>query len=193
MPDYQLYATEKIQMDIESALKAFGLFYDRRKNFYKNQGKPIGKIISPLYLAQAVMSVALQRPNDARASPSRVLAAERAKIFAKKNPLAVYTTCARLMQQVDEFLRTAAKPIDKTTRSNVRFYMVMHVACGLVKNTMPTVRQIEKMKLPADGALMQESYKRVQTEYMKLGGTDQAAKGNELVASIKARIAEVSW
>lgn len=191
MPDYQLYATEQIQMDIEAALKAFGLFYDRRKNFYKNQGRPIGKIISPLYLAQAVMSIMLQRPNDARASPSRVLAAERAKIFAKKNPLAAYTTCARLMQQVDEFLRTPAMAIDKTTRSNLRFYVVMDITCELVKKAVPTIRQIEKMKLPVDDTVMQESYKRVQAEYTKLGGTDQAAKGNELVAAIKGRISKI--
>ena len=34
-----LRATDKIQRDIEEALRSVGLFYDRRKNFYKNEGK----------------------------------------------------------------------------------------------------------------------------------------------------------
>ena len=46
MPVASLRATEKIHRDIEEYLRTFGLFYDRRKNYYKNDGKPIEKIIS---------------------------------------------------------------------------------------------------------------------------------------------------
>jgi hypothetical protein len=41
-----LHATEAVQRTIETALKTAGFFYDRRKNFYRNQGKPASKIIT---------------------------------------------------------------------------------------------------------------------------------------------------
>jgi len=49
-----LRATDKIQRDIEQYLRSFGLYYDRRKNSYKNEGKPIDKIISIPAMAQAL-------------------------------------------------------------------------------------------------------------------------------------------
>jgi hypothetical protein len=45
-----LRGTDKIQRDIEHFLCDYGWFYDRRKNFYKNQGKPVDRIISMPYL-----------------------------------------------------------------------------------------------------------------------------------------------
>ena len=38
-----LRATDKIHRDIEEYLRPRGLFYDRRKNYYRNEGKPRGQ------------------------------------------------------------------------------------------------------------------------------------------------------
>jgi len=65
-----LRATDKIQRDIEQYLRPFGLFYDRRKNSNKNEGKPLDKIVSIAAMAQALMAVVLQKPGTARARPS---------------------------------------------------------------------------------------------------------------------------
>lgn len=46
IPVASLRATEKIHRDIEEYLRPHGLYYDRRKNFYKNEGKPIERIVS---------------------------------------------------------------------------------------------------------------------------------------------------
>ena len=70
-------ATDKIQRDIEDYLKSRGLFYDRRKNFYKNSGKPRDVIIDIPYLAQAVMAILLRRPDTARGAT--FLAAENGR------------------------------------------------------------------------------------------------------------------
>jgi hypothetical protein len=68
-----LRASDTIQRDIEDVLQSNGLYYDRRKNFYKNEGKKRDAIIGISELAQAVMAVLLQRPNDARARPSNLI------------------------------------------------------------------------------------------------------------------------
>jgi hypothetical protein len=68
-----LRATDKIQRDIEATLKGLGLFYDRRKNLYKNEGKPADKIVSIPLMSQVLMSILLGRPDDARARPSSLI------------------------------------------------------------------------------------------------------------------------
>src|SRR5690606_5720023 len=69
MQPASLRMTDQIHRDIEQIFHSDGLFYDRRKGFYKDQGKPIKKIISANAVAQAVISIILQRPDDARARP----------------------------------------------------------------------------------------------------------------------------
>ena len=56
-----LRMTDQIHRDIEQTFKEEGLFYDRRKGLYKDQGRPIKKIISVNAVAQAVISRMRQR------------------------------------------------------------------------------------------------------------------------------------
>jgi AIPR protein len=58
-----LRATEKIQRDIEDLLLKDNWFYDRRKNFHRNQGRPAHRIISPSLVASGIYSLVLKRPN----------------------------------------------------------------------------------------------------------------------------------
>ena len=69
MQSASLRMTDQIHRDIEELFKKYDLFYDRRKGFYRDQGKAVRKIISANSVAQAVISILLQRPDDARARP----------------------------------------------------------------------------------------------------------------------------
>jgi AIPR protein len=68
-----LRGLDKIQKDIEEFLIEHGWFYDRRKNFYKNQGKPAERIVSVPYLAAAVRAVALRDPAGGQRQRSKSL------------------------------------------------------------------------------------------------------------------------
>lgn len=68
-----LRGLDKIQHDIEEFLFDHGWFYDRRKNFYKNQGKPADRIVSVPYLAAAVRAIALGDPAGSQKQRSRSL------------------------------------------------------------------------------------------------------------------------
>ena len=48
-----LRATDKVHRDIEEHFIPRGLYYDRRKNYYKNRGKPRSVIVGIPYLAQS--------------------------------------------------------------------------------------------------------------------------------------------
>jgi hypothetical protein len=95
------------------------------------------------------------------------------------------------MIRVDEYLRAPQLALDPAKRSNLRFYMVMDVACSLSQTAKPNARHVERMRLPDNGAIYDVSYKRVEKEYRALGATDQVAKGNELVTAVKKRLEEV--
>lgn len=59
VPVASLRATDDIQRQIESYFLEHDWFYDRRKNFYRNQGKSADRIISIPLLAQSVMAMGL--------------------------------------------------------------------------------------------------------------------------------------
>jgi len=57
-----LHATDRIQRNIEEILLRYDWFYERRTNFYKNDGRPEGRIISPLVLATGSVALLLKNP-----------------------------------------------------------------------------------------------------------------------------------
>jgi hypothetical protein len=73
VPDASLHATEDIHRQLESHFLAHDWYYDRRKNYYKNNDKPADRIVAISALGQAVMAIGLGRPDDARARPSSLL------------------------------------------------------------------------------------------------------------------------
>lgn len=73
IPKASLRATDSIHRDIEDYLKPRGLYYDRRKNHYKNEGKKPSEIVGLSFLAQCLMAITMQKPDFARARPSTLL------------------------------------------------------------------------------------------------------------------------
>ena len=188
IPAASLHATEKIHRDIEQYLKSFGLFYDRRKNFYKNEGKGIDKIISIPYLAQAVMAIALQRPDSARARPSSLLKDESdyKKVFSDQHPLQLYVACVMLMKRVDNFLRSEAMGLNRKDQTNLRFYVAMLGAMKLagtqqIRHAQAASLAFEKLTDQDLTSVLNEA----KAVYAELGSSDQAAKGPELLKKLK--------
>lgn len=150
VPDASLHATEVIHRQIEAHFKAHGWFYDRRKNFYKNMGKPSDRIISIGGLGQAVTAIGLSRPNDARARPTTLLnkPADYAEIFNPQVDLDVYLWLAATQRLIDTQLLTETEPY---MRTNLRF----HVSCYLVTRRLGqriySPKQLRELaKLPFD-------------------------------------------
>ena len=77
VPSIALYATRRLQRDIERFLLVHRWYYERRKNRYKNQGKPAKRRITLNLLAQAMITLMLGAPDVARARPSTLLGRRR--------------------------------------------------------------------------------------------------------------------
>ena len=181
-----LRATDKIHRDIEEYLRPRGFFYDRRKNYYKNEGKPRGKIVSIPYLAQAVMAIALRQPDTARARPSSLLKADEdyGQVFNSSYPINLYYVCAKAMRQVENHLKSPSLNIPPKDRNNLRFYVAMHAVAG-ISNSPPPPNKIASFDLTGlDETAVQQSLDLVQAEYFALGGDDQVSKGPLLLTAL---------
>lgn len=103
---FSLHATEGIQRDIEDILLRNGYYYDRRKNFYKNQGAPRDLILTPLYLASGVVSLLLKMPYHAGRMRARALRGGVAydTIFSERMDLNVWPKIASILKKTDDYL-----------------------------------------------------------------------------------------
>jgi hypothetical protein len=183
-----LRATDKIQRDIEATLKGLGLFYDRRKNYYKNEGKPADRIVSIPLMSQALMSILLGRPDDARARPSSLIKDDKTylELFSENLPIHIYSFAGVLIKKVESYLKTRPT-LTASDRNNLRFYVATYVTWLLAGTVNPTADDISKIDpTEVSSALLENGTNVVYEEYRKLGGTDQVAKGATLKAAIRA-------
>ncbi|HAD03554.1 MAG TPA: hypothetical protein DCF93_02555 [Desulfuromonas sp.] len=183
IPQSSLRATDPIHRNIEDHLRSFNLFYDRRKNHYKNMGKPIDKIVSLQYLAQGLMSVILQQPNFARARPSTLLTddVEYLKLFSSDYPITTYGYIAQILKTIDQHLRLKSG-IDVSTRNNIQFYVVYECVKTLVGKPAISPQDIAGLDLSKlTDQVVEMAYKKVLEKFVEIGGTDKVAKGPDLI------------
>lgn len=113
-----LHATDKIQRDIEDVLLRHGLFYERRKNFYANQGHLHAELVTPLYAAAGYVALVLKKPHIAASLRSKFMRLPNSyeEVFDDSAPLEVWPKIVHILKKVDaelEFLRPKAKAIDR--------------------------------------------------------------------------------
>lgn len=187
IPPASLRATDPIHRNLEEYLRAFNFYYDRRKNFYKNEGKPMSRIISIPRLAQAVQAILLSRPDAARARPSSLMNKDDdySKLFNLDYPLQVYLACIEIIEAVDKYLSNHPDNLPATEKNNIKFYIAMSVAWLACDHLKPNAKQIADLAGQAiTDEILNKAYALVKDDYTKLGGTDQVAKGTDMPRSI---------
>ncbi len=195
IPPASLRATDKIHRDIEEHLRPYGLFYDRRKNLHKNEGRPLDHIVGIPLMAQAVMSILLQRPDDARARPSSLLKKDEdyGMVFSTSIPISVYRVCAIIVRTIDAQMRSDAT-LDARERNNLLFYVAMRVAAIAAGKKAPGASDIAAIDTTSIGEeAIRKSLAAVKALYDSLGGGDQVAKGGKLVEMLKTEIETMTF
>lgn len=126
-----LRATEPIQRNLELFFSNEGYYYDRRKNYYKNLGKPLSKIFSIQYTAQSIESILLNEPHTARATPTSLLKNESTykKIFDDKKDFKCYLNCCLITKQTMNLWQNYEIQDEKTLSANFK----LHLACLILK------------------------------------------------------------
>lgn len=99
-----LTATDKIQRDIEAILEQENWFYERRKNYYKNIGKPVERFVAPLYLAVGVVALVRKCPQRAGRLKSSFMKHSESydAVFSEKFPITIWSKIASTLKLVDQ-------------------------------------------------------------------------------------------
>lgn len=130
-----LRATEETQRQIELFFLNEGYYYDRRKNYYKNIGKPASKIFSIQFAAQAIETIGFSNPYSARAKPTSLVKenATYERIFNPSRNFKAYLNCCLLLKKTNEFWVNINDADNKTTSSNFKFN-IARIAVSFIIN-----------------------------------------------------------
>lgn len=155
-----LRGLDKIQRDIEDFLAKHGWFYDRRKNFYKNQGKPIERIVTVPYLAAAVRAIALGDPARSQRQRSKSLRDDVTyqQIFDERWDIEVFLASLEITKAVEAAIHKRSSVLDSLPIALVHYLGYLFTCDALGKprynpnevgklaGVLPTVDQLESLK-----------------------------------------------
>ena len=188
-----LRMTDQIHRDIEELFKKFDLYYDRRKGHYRDQGKPIRKIISVNDVVQAVVSILLQRPNDARARPGDYFKDDdRYKsVFRNDNiTLNSYLICTEIVRRIERYFDDS--DVENLEQRNLKFYVAAFLAreitglAGPVAVKLPSFAEMSKI---SDDEI-KACFSRVKKVFSPLAAKsdkDTVGRGPELLKRLDAQ------
>ncbi len=202
MPAEALRTTDAIHRQLEGAFHSKALYYDRRKGYYREKGKPVESIVSVIEVAQAMIAIVLRRPDDARARPKGYLVDDEKydSIFGKKGSgedrysLTLYIKAGEITRRIQAFLETVES--EAIHRRNLLFYLSMYAVCEINACTHINPSQIETFDLAElTDQWLRKPWERVRKRYenlaakqLKKGGEkdyDRVAKGPDLLKSVE--------
>lgn len=192
--DLSLHATDPINFDIEEKLRLYQLYYERRKGEYRELKKPVDRIVSIQTLGRAMLSIFLQQPNNAYATPTRALKDEENYnlIFSEDNSRDLFVVCILIQRQADKYLFAQTGEL-KSLRSILRYYVSMIAACKLLqKADQPSVDDLVKLLpivvKPIDASVLAASSEQALAAYKGRGGSERAAKGPDMLGDLLVKL-----
>jgi hypothetical protein len=144
-----LRATDDVQREIELYFLTMGYFYDRRKNFYKNQGKPVGKIFGIQTAAQAIESIIFTNPFSARSKPTSLIKEDSTyyKIFNNKNNYLGYLNCCLILKKTIDYWSGMDDKSTKSTLSNFKLHLSRIATSFIINNADVTIEKVVNLDI----------------------------------------------
>jgi hypothetical protein len=187
-----LRATDKVQRQIEEFLSGRGLFYERRRRHYFNQGKTVDALVSIDQMGQALLSVFVQYPHIARGESSRVYETDLYDLlFAPNHPIQLYAVCIELVRQTQRLLNGARHT--RAQSEDFVFHVAMLTAIAMTRKQQPRAADLVRLlDQPIDPDIHQHMLRAVQREYARVGRftgevmLDRMAKDPEITKTLLA-------
>jgi hypothetical protein len=144
-----LRATDDVQREIELYFQNAGYFYDRRKNYYKNLGKPASRIFGIQTTAQAIESIIFGNAHITRSKPTSLIKEDATykRIFSQGYNYKIYLTCCLLSQKTNEFYRNYGNDDSKKLLSNFKLHLARVAASFLANKASVSKEDIAIMDL----------------------------------------------
>ncbi len=97
-----LHATDKIQRDIEDILLKYNMYYERRVNYYKNQGYDESLIFSPLYLAAGYIALVGKNTQEAIKLKQKFMQNKISyRLIYEETPIEFWPKIAKILRKTD--------------------------------------------------------------------------------------------
>lgn len=186
IPKSSLRVTDTIHLQIEMYFKSRGLYYDRRKNYYKNQKKKSADIISVSFLAQCLITLLLRKPDFARARPSTLLTDEETYkfLYENNNDLESYYKAAKIGRIIQNTLKISTQ-MTSAESNDILFYVIYAVVASRLKTSQITFNDIKEFDLDSlQENEIEELRKIIFNRYKQLGGNGRIAKSNSFVDEV---------
>ncbi|GLI94384.1 AIPR family protein [Methylocystis echinoides] len=176
IPEPYLRGMDVVHRNIEDHLKTFGIFYERRKNQYKNLGKERSTIVTLAEMAQAVMAAFLFRSGDARGRPNSLLKADSdyLSLFSPDYPLDSFKNVIAAKREIMKILAATYPSEGSRFRNDVVYHILAYISAKQFHNLGHATSgwksyTINEPDLKVDVQTVVQMFKTA-------GGTDQVAK-----------------
>ena len=186
IPKYSLRVTDAIHYQIEMYFKTRGLYYDRRKNFYRNQKKKNSDIIGVSFLAQCLISIILRKPDFARARPSTLLDDDITynQLYSTSTNLEAYYKVACIGKLVKQHIKKDTN-LSQIEKSDILFALIYAMSRKLTKKdeiSFNDIQSIDLAELTED--LLNDIKRSVLNIYKELGANSTVAKSASFTEEI---------
>ena len=198
VPPVLLRATDEIQRNLESYCLTKGYYYDRRKNFYKNQGKPVNKIISIQSMAQAIESILNYNPSNARSKPTTLIKTDTSykKIFNPDLDFGAYLKAAIIHKEITRLINTNDS-IEKDLAKNFAYHLSRIVVSIILQKSRYSDRDLCQFDLSLiSHQKLSEAYtvlSEILEKYKEVNPTENIiniSKSNKFVSAINKELSE---
>ncbi|MDH3975868.1 MAG: AIPR family protein [Deltaproteobacteria bacterium] len=144
-----LRATDDVQRDIELFFLNLGYFYDRRKNYYKNQGKAANRIFSIQTAAQSIESIIYGNPHTARSKPTSLIKDDSTydRIFDSSKSFNSYLNCCLILKKTNEFWGNLTDTALKTIIANFKLHLSRIATSFILGKSSYTIDELETTDL----------------------------------------------
>ncbi len=186
IPKSSLRVTDTIHLQIELYFKSRGLFYDRRKNYYKNQKKKSSDIVGVSFLAQCLISIILHKPDFARARPSTLLTDDNTYsfLYEENQNLEAYYKAAVIGKQVQRNL-AITQEMTPPERSDILFYLLYALVAKTLNKREITFSDLSNFDTDAiNDEAINEVKSLIYSKYKELGGNGRVAKSSTFIEEI---------
>ncbi len=186
IPKSSLRVTDSIHLQIELYFKTRGLYYDRRKNYYKNQNKKASEIVSVSFLAQCLISVVLRKPDYARARPSTLLTDDDTynTLYNENNDLSAYYKCAYIGKKVQKQLKMTPD-LTSAERNDLLFYVIYAVFAKTIEKKEMKFSDIVSLDINTiNEEIIVQLIGDIYKKYKEEGGNGRVAKSKDFIQKI---------
>lgn len=186
IPKASLRVTDAIHLQIEMYFKSRGLYYDRRKNYYKNQKKKSTEIVGVSFLAQCLITLVLRKPDFARARPSTLLDDEKTynELYGGNHQLEAYYNAAKIGKTIQKNIKDTPN-MSTAERSDILFYLIYAVIAKILNKNEITFQDLSNFNLDLlKDEVINPCKDMVYKKYKELGGNGRVAKSADFINEI---------